>query len=95
MKEELILLWRSDIFQHSGWLQTLEDVRILALEVVQERDPDAEVGGGWVRSSLYKQLQAKFNADKRKRAKDSKTHLMKFLQKVCNLPIMQNFRRIF
>ena len=33
-EEESILLWRYDILQRSGWLQTPEYVRILALEIV-------------------------------------------------------------
>ena len=53
-EEESILLWRCDILQYSGWLQAPEDVRVLALEIVQKRDPDAEVGKDWVRNSLYK-----------------------------------------
>ena len=53
-EEESILLWRCDILQLSGWLQTPKDVRILALEIVQKRDPNAKVGNDWVRSSLYK-----------------------------------------
>ena len=53
-EEESILLWRCDILQCSGWLQAPEDVRILALEIVQKRDPDAKVGKDWIRNSLYK-----------------------------------------
>ena len=53
-KEESILIWRCDVLQRSGWSQTPEDVRILALETVQRRDPDAKVSKGWVRHSLYK-----------------------------------------
>ena len=34
--EESILLWRCDILQRSGWPQTPEDVRIMALEIVQK-----------------------------------------------------------
>ena len=49
-----IFLWRCEIFQRSGWLQTPEDVRILALEIVQKRDPDANAGKDWIRNSLYK-----------------------------------------
>ena len=37
-EEESILIWRCDVLQRSGWSQTLEDVRILALETVQKRD---------------------------------------------------------
>ena len=40
MEEESILLWRCDILQRSGWLvvwlQTPEDVWILALKIVQK-----------------------------------------------------------
>ena len=53
-EEESILLWRCDILQRSGWLQTPKDIRILALEIVQKRDPNAKVGNDWVRNSLYK-----------------------------------------
>ena len=53
-EEESILIWRCDVLQRSGWSQTPEDVRILALEIVQKRDPDAKVGKDWVRHSLYK-----------------------------------------
>ena len=42
------------MLQRSGWLQTPEDVRTLALETVQQRDPDAKVSKDWVRHSLYK-----------------------------------------
>ena len=52
--EESILLWRCDILQRAGWLQTPKDALILALEIVQKRDPDAKVGEDWVRNSLYK-----------------------------------------
>ena len=52
--EESILLWRCDILQCSGWLQTPEDARILALEIVQKRNPDAKAGKDWIRNSLYK-----------------------------------------
>ena len=44
--------------QRSGWLQAPEDVRILALEIAQKRDPDAKVGGGWIRNSLYKRRES-------------------------------------
>ena len=42
-EEESILLWRCDILQRAGWLQTPKDVRILALEIAQKRNPDAKV----------------------------------------------------
>ena len=43
--EESILLWRCDI--PTLWLQTAKDVRILALEIVQKRDPNAKVDNDW------------------------------------------------
>ena len=52
--EESILLWKCEILQPSGWLQTPEDVWVLALEIVQKRDPNAVVGKDWVRNCLYK-----------------------------------------
>ena len=54
IEEESILLWRCDILQRAGWLQTPKDVRIMALEIIQKRNPDAQVGKDWVRNSLYK-----------------------------------------
>ena len=48
------MLWKCDILQRFGWLQTPKDVRILALEIVQKRDPNAKVGNDWVHNSLYK-----------------------------------------
>ena len=53
-EEESILIWRCDVLQSSGWSQTPEDVRILALNTVQKRDPDAKVSKNWVRHSPYK-----------------------------------------
>ena len=53
-EEELILLWRCKILQCSGWLQAPADVRALALEIVQKRDPNAKVDKDWIRNSLYK-----------------------------------------
>ena len=46
------------------------------------------------RDDIQKRLRVEFKTDERKRAKDSRNHVVKFLRKVCNLPIMQNFRRI-
>ena len=37
-----------ETLQRSGWLQTPEDVRVLALEIVQRQNPD------WTRQSLHK-----------------------------------------
>ena len=53
-EEESIVLWRCDILQRAGWLQPPKDVRILAIEIVQKRGPDAKVGADWTRKSLYK-----------------------------------------
>ena len=53
-EEESVLLWRCEILQCSGWLQTPADERALALEIVQKRDSNAKVGKVWVRNSLYK-----------------------------------------
>ena len=53
-EEESILIWGCDVLQRSGWSQTPEGVRILALGTVQKRDPGAEVSRDWVRRSLYK-----------------------------------------
>ena len=53
-EEESIVLWRCEILQRAGWLQTPKDARILALEILQKRDPDAKIGEDWVRKSLYK-----------------------------------------
>ena len=53
-EEESILLWRCEILQRSGWLQTPADVRALALEIVQKQDPNAKVGKDWIRNSLHK-----------------------------------------
>ena len=50
-EEESILLWRCEILQRAGWLQTPKDARILALEIVKKRDPDTKVGKDWVRKS--------------------------------------------
>ena len=52
-KEESILLLRYGILQHASWLQLPKDARILALEIVKKRGPDAGVGEDWVRRSLY------------------------------------------
>ena len=52
--EGSVLVWGCGVLQRSGWSQTPEDVRILALETVQKRDPDAKVSKDWVRHSLYK-----------------------------------------
>ena len=53
-EEESILLWRREILQCSGWLQTPADIRALALVILQKRDPNAKVGKDWTRNSLYK-----------------------------------------
>ena len=53
-EEESIVLWRCDILQRAGWLQTPKDAQILALEILQKRDPDGEIGEDWVCKSLYK-----------------------------------------
>ena len=53
-EEESIVLWRCDTLQRAGWLQTPKDARILALEILQKRDPDGKIGEDWVRKSLYK-----------------------------------------
>ena len=42
-EEVSFLLWKYDILQHAGWLQTLKDVWILALKIAQKRNPDAKV----------------------------------------------------
>ena len=54
VEEESIVLWRCDILQRAGWLQPPKDVRILALEILQKRDPDGKIGEDWVCKSLYK-----------------------------------------
>ena len=43
-EEESILLWRCEILQRSGWSQTPEDLRILALEIVQKPE---DSDGNW------------------------------------------------
>ena len=53
-EEGSALPWRRDILQHSGRLQTPGDVRVMALEIVQRREPDAKAGKDWFRNSLYK-----------------------------------------
>ena len=53
-KEKSILLRRCDTLRRPGWLQTPADVRILALGIVQKRDPDAIVGKDWIRNSPHK-----------------------------------------
>ena len=53
-EEESVLLWRCEILQRAGWLQTPKDARILALEIIQKRDPGAKIGEDWIRKRLYK-----------------------------------------
>ena len=53
-EEESVLLCRYEILPLSGWSQASEDLRILGLEIVQKRDPEAIVGKDWIRNSLYK-----------------------------------------
>ena len=50
VEEESILLWRCEILQCSGWLQTPADVRALALEIVEYNKDETGFVMGYAQS---------------------------------------------